>query len=145
MGQFCPIICLCWFPKYQYSLVSAFFQDLLVMCSSTANCSMLLGVSWSPCHIAFASMRCFAKYEQNMGERSAMSEPHRSCYVSRARNEARVQRGRSEAKKSFFLSLLFFCREIFHYFRKFNFFRFDFFQEGSGVNWKNQNTLFFCY
>jgi len=44
-------------------------------------------------------MRCFAKYEQNMGERSATSEPHRSYYVSRARNEARVQRGRSEAKK----------------------------------------------
>ena len=47
----------------------------------------------------FASMRCFARNEQNMGERSATSEPHRSCYVSRARNEARVQRGRSEAKK----------------------------------------------
>gem|GEM_PF-4942316 len=28
-------------------------------------------------------MGCFAKYEQNMGARSATSQPHRSYYVSR--------------------------------------------------------------
>jgi len=30
-------------------------------------------------HLTFASMRCFARNEQNMGKRSATSEPHRSC------------------------------------------------------------------
>jgi len=48
-----------------------------------------------------------------MGERSATSEPHRSCYVSRARNEARVQRGRSEVKKSFFYPYYSFAERFF--------------------------------
>jgi len=57
--------------------------------------------------ITFASMRCFAKYEQNMGERSATSEPHRSCYVSWARNKARVQRGvaKRRSSKNIFIKL----------------------------------------
>lgn len=28
-------------------------------------------------------MRCFAKYEQNMGERGTTSEPHIRCYTPR--------------------------------------------------------------
>jgi hypothetical protein len=80
----------------------------------------------------FASMRCFAKYEQNMGERSATSEPHRSCYVSRARNEARVQQGRSEAKKSFFYPYYSFEERFFIILENLIFFISIFFKRGWG-------------
>jgi len=53
--------------------------------------------------------------EQNMGERSATSEPHILCYVSRAELcVARAQRGQSEAEKSFFYPYYSFAERFLH-------------------------------
>ena len=60
-----------------------------------------------------------------MGERSATSEPHILCYVSR-RGTRRAQRGRSEAEKSFFYPYCAFAERFFTVIRQFIFFVFLF-------------------
>ena len=48
----------------------------------------------------------FARNEQNLGERSATSEPIKTCYMTRAKqSEARVQRGERLKRSEEFLTL----------------------------------------
>jgi len=79
-----------------------------------------------------------------MGECSATSEPHRSCYMSRVRNEAIVQRGHSEEKKSFFILIILLQRD-FSYLKENLFFRFYFLVFTPTPSSKKIETSFYIF